>query len=148
MGLLDAVSWINKIKINENQVPTKTKPWPIPLRKSSRTSLKRRLRWSEKNPEFGAFEQPDQFAGPSCVQNQDVPVSKAKAEHQPQPPKRVKGEEAARAAEGWAMNNNKHLSFNKFVPTVSSQGVVRIPNRSIKLFNIRGFQLTIIIKTP
>lgn len=94
------------------------------LRRSGRTSLKRRLRWSEKNPDFGAFEQPEPLAGPPCVQNRDVPAPKANAEPQPQPSKRVKGEEAAPADEGWATNHSKHLSFNNWLPAVSSKGVV------------------------
>ena len=58
------------------------------LRKSTKTSMKRKLRWSEDNPDFAAYE-PDQAfpSGPGDV------VAKVKAEEQQPQSKRLKGED-------------------------------------------------------
>lgn len=39
------------------------------LRRSSRTALKRRLRWDEDRPNLGAYEGPEPITGPSHLQD-------------------------------------------------------------------------------
>lgn len=38
--------------------------------------MKRKLQWTEDNPNFEAFETPDGFAGPPCAELQDAPACK------------------------------------------------------------------------
>ena len=63
----------------------------VALRKSSRTSMKRRVRWEEKCPELDDYDAPDQVSGPPCNESLVASACKVKDVDQPGPPlKRVK----------------------------------------------------------
>ena len=56
--------------ILEPQIKRKNLHYMCPIRKSSRTSLKRRLRWDEEKPNLSAYDQPLAIAGPPHVSDE------------------------------------------------------------------------------
>lgn len=77
--------------------------------------MKRRLRWTEENPDFSAFEKPEPFAGPPCLELQDASACKGlKAETAP-PVKKLKGDEGQGmdAREGLVVKSSFHVCFSK-----------------------------------
>ena len=93
--------------------------------------MKRRIRWTEENPDFSAFEKPEPFAGPPCLELQDASAGKGlKAETAP-PAKKLKGEEGQGmdVTEGLVgINIVSMLALRNAVPLSLSGHIVRTRN--------------------